>query len=77
MIFFIIIERYTFESKLILGFLFAILLYLVIHFLVRMLEMAYVLKYRKPYYTHFYFYLRKLNPAQNKILKNHFVFYVY
>jgi Mlc titration factor MtfA (ptsG expression regulator) len=72
---FFIIERYTFESKLILGILFAILLYLVIHFLVRMLEMAYVLKYRKPYYTHFYFYLRKLNQAQNKILKNHFVFY--
>lgn len=72
---FFIIERYTFESKLILGILFAILLYLVIHFLVRMLEMAYVLKYRKPYYTHFYFYLRKLNPVQNKILKNHFVFY--
>jgi MtfA peptidase len=75
MLFFVILERYTFESKLIFAILFAILLYLVIHFLLRMLEMAYVLKYKKPYYTHFYFYLRKLNPEQKIILKNRFVFY--
>ncbi|WP_236778399.1 zinc-dependent peptidase [Pseudalgibacter alginicilyticus] len=37
--------------------------------------MAYVLKYRKPFYTHLYFTLKKLNKNQKSFLENHFVFY--
>lgn len=75
MLILLIIEKYTLGSKIILGVFFAILLYMGIHFLVKMMEMAYVLKYKKPFYTHFYLFLRKLNKEQKYFLKNHFVFY--
>tara|TARA_R110002049_G_scaffold9962_2_gene49651 strand:- start:12908 stop:13759 length:852 start_codon:yes stop_codon:yes gene_type:complete len=69
------LEKYTLGSKIILGIFFAILLYMVIYFLVKTMEMAYVLKHKKPFYIHFYLFLRKLNSEQKGYLKNHFTFY--
>ena len=69
------IEKYTFGSKIILGFFFAILFYMLMQFALKMIEMGYVLKNKKPYFVHFYPSLRKLNPNQKVILKEQFAFY--
>ncbi len=69
------IERYTLGSKIILGIFIAILLYLFIQFALKMLEMVYVLRRKKPFFVHLYLFLRKLNPQQKSILKNQFAFY--
>ena len=72
---FFYVEKYTLGSKIILGIFFAILIFMLLHFALKLLEMGYVLKYKKPYFVHFYFFLRKLNPHQNTVLKNQFKFY--
>ncbi|MFH6767944.1 zinc-dependent peptidase [Gaetbulibacter aquiaggeris] len=48
---------------------------MLIQFAIKLLEMGYVLKNKKPYFVHFYTSLRKLNPQQNDILKNQFSFF--
>ncbi|HEY5689051.1 MAG TPA: zinc-dependent peptidase [Yeosuana sp.] len=68
-------QNYTVGSKIILGIFIALLLYMLIQFAVKLLEMGYVLKNKKPYFVHFYTSLRKLNPQQNDILKNQFGFF--
>jgi len=52
-----------------------LLLYMLIQFALKLLEMCYVLKNKKPYFVHFYTFLRRLSPQQNDILKNHFIFF--
>jgi MtfA peptidase len=69
------IEKYTIGSKIILGIFFTILLYMLLQFAVKLLEMSYVLKYKKPFFVHFYTFLRKLSPKEKFILKSQFAFY--
>ena len=68
-------QNYTIGSKIILGIFIALLLYMLIQFALKLLEMGYVLKNKKPYFVHFYTFLRRLSPQQNDILKNHFIFF--
>ncbi len=68
-------QNYTVGSKIILGIFIALLLYMLVQFAVKLLEMGYVLKNKKPYFVHFYTFMRKLNPQQNDILKNQFSFF--
>lgn len=75
MLYFLISKSYTFGSKVILGILFAVLVYILLYYAFKMTEMAYVLKHKKPLYNHFYIYLKRLNESQKSILKNHFSFY--
>ena len=63
-------QNYTLGSKIILGIFIVLLLYMLIQFALKLLEMGYVLKNKKPYFVHFYTFLRKLSPQQNDILKN-------
>ena len=69
------IETYTIGSKIILGIFFALLLYMLLQFAMKMIEMGYVLKRKKPFFVHFYPFLRTLNREQKAILKNQFLFY--
>lgn len=75
MFYFLIVETFTFGSKIILGILFAALAYMFFFFAFKMVEMAYVMKYKRPLYNHFYLHLRKLNAKQKRILTNEFRFY--
>ncbi|WP_298237976.1 zinc-dependent peptidase [uncultured Algibacter sp.] len=75
MLLLIVIEKYSLGSKIILGIFFAILAYMFVHFAVKMIEMGYVLKRKKPFYVHFYYFLRKLDNHQKAILKSNFSFY--
>jgi len=68
-------QNYTVGSKIILGIFIVLLLYMLIQFALKLLEMGYVLKNKKPYFVHFYTFLRKLNPQQKGILKNQFIFF--
>ncbi|MDO6758578.1 zinc-dependent peptidase [Tamlana sp. 2_MG-2023] len=71
----IIIQDENLTGQIILGVLFAILFYMILHFLVRTLEMGYVLRYMKPWYTHFYVFRKTLNKNQKQVLKTSFPFY--
>lgn len=71
----LLIQSYSLGSKIILGILFTILVLIVLNYAFRMIEMAYVLKKRRPLYTHFYIYLRQLNKNQKFVLENQFSFY--
>lgn len=71
----LLIIKYTIGSKIILGIFFAALAFMFFHFAIKLIEMAYVLKYRKPYYVHFYYFLRKLTDEQKRILDTKFRFY--
>lgn len=72
---FLLIENYSFGSKLILGILFSVLAFLLCYYAFRMFEMSYVLKHKKPLYNHIYLRLKRLNDKQKQILKNQFSFY--
>jgi Mlc titration factor MtfA (ptsG expression regulator) len=71
----IILKDYTLTSQIILVILFAVLVLVILNFAFRMIEMGYVLKYKKPLYNHFYFSLRKLTRNEKLILEHHFSFY--
>jgi len=62
-------------SKIVLGLFFAILVYIVLVYAFKMIEMGFVLKYKKPLYNHFYFTLKHLNEKQKVILQTQFSFY--
>lgn len=51
------------------------LLIMILYFGFKMVEMAYVMKHKRPLYNHFYFKLQRLTPNQKSILKNNFHFY--
>ncbi|WP_228530221.1 zinc-dependent peptidase [Tamlana sp. I1] len=71
----LVIETDNFMSQIILGGIFAILFYMILHFFFKTLEMGYVLRRRKPWYTHFYLFPKKLNASQKSILRASFPFY--
>lgn len=75
MIIFFMVESFSMGSKTLLGMLFAVLIYIILYYGFKMIEMGYVLKHKKPLYNHFYIYLRKLNSKQKSILKSEFSFY--
>ena len=63
------------DNNTIIGVFIAVCVYLVFHFSIRMIEVAYVVKYRKPFYIHFYPFLKTLNKCQRQILIDNFPFY--
>lgn len=75
MCFLLVIEQFTLGGKIIISFFFAILLALILSFVLKMIEILYVMKYRKPFYVHFPFFLTQLSQEQKKILLNDFAFY--
>ncbi len=71
----ILLEQFTFGGKIIIGIFFAILCVMLVGFTVKMIEMGYVIRKKKPFYVHNPFFLKRLNPAQKYILENQFGFY--
>lgn len=75
MIKFIVIEQFTKGGMMILFFFIAILIGLMITFALKMAEMAYVMRHKKPFFVFTPFFLKKLNPSQKLILLHQFPFY--
>ncbi|AXT20891.1 hypothetical protein D7030_10980 [Flavobacteriaceae bacterium AU392] len=70
-----VLEEYTFGSKIILGVFFTVIGLMFIYYTIKLIEMAYVMKYKKPLYNHIYLYKKKLKPYQLQILQQQFSFY--
>lgn len=62
-------------SRVILWIFLSVIFLMMLNYSFKMIEMGYVLKYRKPFYIHFYPLLRKLNSNQKQVLKTNFSFY--
>ncbi|NMH88473.1 zinc-dependent peptidase [Flavivirga algicola] len=71
----LVVQQYTLGSKIILGVFFVAMAYIFLNYGLKMIEMGYVLKNKRPLYNHFYFRLRRLNKKQKTILTNQFSFY--
>ncbi|HNQ28131.1 MAG TPA: zinc-dependent peptidase [Aquaticitalea sp.] len=53
----------------------AILFCVIVYYAVRMVEMGYILRHKRPFYVYNPFFLTKLSDSQRQILKKRFVFY--
>ena len=62
-------------SKIILCIFLVVMLFITLRYIFKMIEVGYVLKYKKIFYTHLYLKLKKLNNEQKSILRNQFSFY--
>ncbi|GAA3609382.1 zinc-dependent peptidase [Flavivirga amylovorans] len=71
----LVIQQYSLGSQIILGIFFVAMGYIFINYGMKMIEMGYVLKYKRPLYNHFYLRLRRLNKNQKAVLRNQFSFY--
>src|SRR5690606_22976785 len=62
-------------GMMVLFFFIAILVGLMISFALKLFEMSYVLRYKKPFFVYTPFFLKKLTSSQKKILETQFHFY--
>lgn len=63
------------ESEFVMFLLGSILILAIFFYALKIIEMGYVLIWKKPLFNHFYFYLRHLNIKQKRILEHQFLFY--
>jgi Mlc titration factor MtfA (ptsG expression regulator) len=63
------------SEQIIWGLLIAILFFVIFYLVVKMLEIGYVILFRKPLYTHFYVLRNKLTKHQKRILLRELPFY--
>lgn len=71
----ILIEQFSLGGKIIIGVFFCVLLVMLFSFVLKMLEMGYVMWHKKPFFVHSPFFLKKLKPNQKFILEQQFKFY--
>ena len=71
----VILQDVTFTGKVIIGVFSMALVVMMLYYLIRLLEIAYVLKNKKPLYLHFYPFVKSLNDSEKIILKQQFPFY--
>ncbi|WP_455169588.1 zinc-dependent peptidase [Aegicerativicinus sediminis] len=69
------VTYFTDSSKIILGVFFGLLIALMIYIAFRIIEMSYVMRYKRPFYIHFPVWMRSLSNNQRAILHNQFAFY--
>lgn len=75
MISIIIIEQYTIGSKVLLGVFISFLLGMLINYALKMVELSYVMRKKKPFYVHTNFFLRRLDENKKSVLVSQFKFY--
>lgn len=71
----ILIEQFSLGGKIIIGVFFCVLLVMLFSFVLKMLEMGYVMRHKKPFFVHSPFFLKKLKSNQKFILEQQFKFY--
>lgn len=72
---FILIEQLTTGGKIILGIFVVFLLGMLISYALKMVELTYVMKHKKPFFIHSKFFLKKLDNNKKSILSQQFKFY--
>ncbi len=73
--FYLLRMRHDTGSKTILMVFFVIMFFIIVYFALKMLEMAFVIKNRKPFYVHFYPFRKTLSEEAKIILKRDVPFY--
>lgn len=68
-------EQLTTGSKIVLGIFIVFLLIMLFYFALRMVELSYVMRKKKPFYIHPIFFLRQLDDHKKAILIDQFKFY--
>ncbi|HPF98320.1 MAG: zinc-dependent peptidase [Flavobacteriaceae bacterium] len=71
----IILREMELISEIILWTFLSVICLMMINYSFKMIELGYVLKYRKPFYVHFYLFPKKLKDSQRRILENSFSFF--
>ena len=71
----VIIERLTSGGKIVIGIFIFFLLLMFLNFALKMIELGYVMRRKKPFFVHIPFFLRKLDSGKKAILKHKFRFY--
>lgn len=71
----ILIEQITTGGKIVIGIFFLFLIGMLINYALKMVELSYVMRRKKPFYIHVPFFLRKLDASKKTILRNQFRFY--
>ncbi|HLT32905.1 MAG TPA: zinc-dependent peptidase [Aquaticitalea sp.] len=71
----LLVEQFSKGGMMVLFFFIAILVGLMISFALKLFEMSYVLRYKKPFFVYTPFFLKKLTSSQKKILETQFHFY--
>ncbi|MDW5287897.1 zinc-dependent peptidase [Formosa sp. PL04] len=62
-------------SKIILGLFLSLLFVIMVYYCFKMVEMVYVLRFKKPMFVHLYMSLKKMNELDKKLLYDNFNFY--
>ncbi len=70
-----LVEQLTTGSKIILGIFIIFLLIMLLYFALRMVELSYVMRKKKPFYIHTNIFLRRLDDNKKSVLFNQFKFY--
>ncbi len=71
----VVIQSLTSGGKIIIGIFSLALVIMMLYYIVRLVEMSYVIKNKKPLYLHFYLFLKSLKASEVSILKQQFPFY--
>ncbi len=71
----ILIEQLTTGGQIVIGIFFLFLLVMLLNFALKMVELSYVMRRKKPFYIHIPFFLRKLDENKKSILRQQFRFY--
>lgn len=72
---FLVFKDLSLSNQIILGVFLFVMVLIILHYGLKMIEIAYVLKFKRPLYNHLYFSLKQLNKHQKSILINQFSFY--
>jgi len=71
----VIIEYLTGGGKIVIGIFMAFLLLMLLNYSLKMIELGYVMRRKRPFFIHIPFFLRKLDNGKKSILKQKFRFY--
>ena len=71
----IIIEQLNSSGKIIIGIFIVFLLLMLLNYALKMIELSYVMRRRKPFFIHIPIFLKKLDNHKQTVLKQKFRFY--
>lgn len=71
----LIVERLTTSGKIVIGIFMAFLLIMMLNYSLKMVELGYVMRRKKPFFVHIPIFLRKLDSGKKAILRQKFRFY--
>ena len=69
------IEEGNLSEQIIWGFLIGVLFFVILYLVIKMLEIGFVIIFRKPLYTHFFVFQKTLTNPQKRILQQELPFY--